>query len=283
MKPGRIAAIALTGSLFVSSAPVTARAGTTADPDLAQILEKSAAARGGLEAWRKVRTMVWTGHVERAEASGPKLPFMFEQRRPNLTRFEIALDRETSVRVFDGQQGWKVHPNASGKPELQPYSEAEVRAARDALVIDGPVLDAAVKGIQVTFQGLDEVEGRKTYRLGAKLPSGTTQRVWIDAESFLEVKYDRPARDSAGRPTTVPVYLRNYQTFEGLKIPFTIETGTPGGGAIADRLVIDRIAINPNLPSGMFARPGLRTSRRGITVDTRPQQGAPGAAGAPSR
>ena len=280
MTIGRIATLALAVSVVVPSLSVTALAaesGTPPAPDLARILERSAAARGGLESWRKVRTMVWTGHVERADGSGPRLPFMFQQKRPNLTRFEVAIDRATSMRVFDGRQGWKLRPSASGKPELQPYGDAEVRAARDPLVIDGPVLDAAAKGVQLTLDGVDEVEGRKAYRLTAKLPSGTAQRVWIDAESFLEVKYDRPAHDPAGRPTTVAVYLRNYQTYEGLQIPFSIETGTPGGGPIVDRLVIDRIAINANLPDGMFARPGLRTSRRGITVDTRPQPGAPGA------
>ncbi len=285
MTIGRIAALTVAGSLVASSLPVTTLAASsgTAEPDLAHILERSAAARGGLEAWRKVRTMVWTGHVERADASGPRLPFLFQQKRPNLTRFEIAIDRDASVRVFDGRQGWKQRPSASGRPDLQPYSEAEVRAARDAFVIDGPVLDAPAKGVQVTLEGVDDVEGRKAYRLSAKLPSGATQRVWIDAESFLEVKYDRPTRDAAGRPTTLPVYLRNYQTYEGLQIPFTIETGAPGGGPVVDRLVIERVAINAILPDGMFARPGLRTSRRGVIVDTRPRQGAPGAPAAPSR
>jgi hypothetical protein len=146
-------------------------------------------------------------------------------------------------------------------------------------VIDGPVLDARSKGVVVTLDGLDEVEGRPAYRLSAKLPSGTTQRVWIDAQSFLELKWDRPARDAAGRPSTVAVSLRNYQAVEGLQIPFTIETGGPA----ADRLVIDRIAINPPLPDGVFARPGLRTSRRGITVDTRTSQAGASAPAAPSR
>lgn len=285
MTVGRIAALTVAGSLLVSALPATVLAGSSGaapQPDLANILERNAAARGGLEAWRKVRTMVWTGHVERADASGPRLPFLFQQKRPNLTRFEIAIDRDTSVRVFDGRRGWKQRPSASGRPDLQPYSEAEVRAARDALVIDGPVLDAPAKGVQVTLDGVDEVEGRKAYRVSAKLPSGTTQRVWIDAESFLEVKYDRPARDAAGQPTTVAVLLRNYQTYEGLRIPFTIETGAPGGGPVVDRLVIERVAINANLPDTLFARPGLRTSRGGVIVDTRPQQGAPGAP-APSR
>ena len=280
----RLVAVALAAPLLLSSAAAGASTPrSTAAPELAEILARSAAARGGLDAWRAVRTMVWTGHVERTGASGPRLPFMFQQKRPHLTRFEIATDQGTSVRVFDGRQGWKQRPGAGGKPELEPYGEPEVRAAREALVIDGPLLDAAAKGVEVTLDGVDEVDGRKAYRLAAKLPSGTVQRVWIDAETFLEVKHERPGRDAAGRPTTVAVYLRNYQRVDGLEVPFTIETGTPGGGALADRLMIERVAINVTLPARTFARAGLHTSRRGVTVDTRPEPASPRASATTSR
>ena len=285
MRIRRIASWALASALC---GPLLAGAAQAAEPGgepklgAAQILERSAAARGGLEAWRKVQTMIWSGHVERADGTGAGMPFMFYQKRPSLTRFELATNKQKSVRVFDGQQGWKLRPTASGQPEVQPYTEEERRAAQDALVIDGPVLDARAKGVKVTLDGLDEVEGHRAFRLRASLPSGTTERVWIDAETFLEVKYDRPARDAAGRPTTVAVYLRNYQKFEGLQIPFTIETGAPGGGPVVDRLVIDRIAVDAVLPDGMFARPNLRTARRGITVDTRVPPGGPGAPAAAS-
>ena len=246
-----------------------------------QILERNAAARGGLEAWRKVKTMAWGGHVERGGGAG--MPFMFYQKRPNRTRFEIVVDKEKAVRVFDGDRGWKARPSATGRPEVQPYTDEETRAARDALVIDGPVLDAKAKGVAVKLDGVDEVEGHKAFRLSATLPSGATERVWIDAETFLDVKYDRPARDAAGRASTVAVYLRNYKAFDGLQIPFTIETGAPGGGPAVDRLVIERIAVDPPLADGMFARPGLRTSRRGITVDTRPGDAAARNTGSASR
>ena len=259
---------ALCLSLVPGPAPATEPRG---EPALAvsQILARNAAARGGLVAWRKGQTMVWAGHVERADGSGMAMPFMFFQKRPNRTRFELMVEKQTAVRVFDGQQGWKVRPAASGRPEVQPYTEEERRAALDALVIDGPVLDASAKGVDVQLDGLDEVDGRKAYRLRAKLPSGTTERVWIDAETFLDVQYDHSAREVAGRPATVAVHLRNYKSFDGLQIPFTIETGAPGSGKAADRLVIERIAVDAPLADGIFARPGLRTSRRGITVDAR--------------
>jgi hypothetical protein len=279
MAIGRVTAWMLGAALCAPVVAVAAPAtgpGTPAIIGLAEIVERNAAARGGLDAWRKVQTMAWSGHVERADGAGPRLPFLFEQRRPNLTRFEIAADQQRSVRVFDGQQGWKLRPSASGRPELQPYGEDEQRAARDALVIDGPVLDAQAKGIELTLEGMDEVEGRKAFRLNARLPSGTIQSVWIDAQTFLEIRYERPGRDSAGRPTTAAVYLRDYQAFEGLQIPFTIETR---GGPIADRLVIERVELNPALPDGSFARPGSRGSRRGIAVDTRSATAATGERG----
>jgi hypothetical protein len=240
--------------------------------DVAQVLERNAAARGGLEAWRKVQAMSWSGYVERADGSGPRLPFTYDQRRPAQTRFEVASDRQRSVRVFDGQQGWKLRPSAGGPPEVQAYGDEERRAARDALVIDGPLLDASAKGVQVTLEGLEPVEGRPAYRLVATLPSGTKQRVWVDAETFLEVKYDRSGRDAAGRPSTVEVLLRDYRAFEGLQLPSTIETRAPGGTRAVDLMVIERVVLNPLLPSDRFSKPVQRAPHRGVVVDTRSAQ-----------
>src|SRR5215831_15734474 len=131
----------------------------------AQIVEKNAAARGGLEAWRRIQTMVWVGHVESADAPASRRSFILEQKRPNKTRFEITAD-----------------------------TTDELAFANAAQVIDGPLMDYAAKGVVVTLDGVDEVEGRKAYRLNVRLPSGLRQVVWIDAGTFLDIKYDRVSR-----------------------------------------------------------------------------------------
>ena len=245
--------------------------GPVAAPDLSapQIIEKNAAARGGVEAWRKIQTMVWIGHIESANAPAARLPFVLEQKRPNKTRFEMTADKQKSARVFDGANGWKLRPNSSGKPELQPYTIDEVTFARDAQVIDGPLMDYAAKGITVTLGGVDEIEGRKAYRLNVRLPSGLRQTVWIDAETFLDIRLDRVSRNRAGQAGTVSVYYRNYRTIEGLQIPLTIETSA-GAADATDKLVIGKIALNAPLDDRMFARPNLPGARRNaVTVDTR--------------
>lgn len=258
------------GALAVAAAAVALVARARAAPklDAAQIVERSVAAHGGLEAWGKIQTLAWSGHVDRGGGSGPRPQFMLEQRRPNLTHFEAIVDGQRSVRVYDGRQGWKLRPTASGRPEVQPYTEEEQDAARDALVIDGPVMGAVARGVALTLEGTDQIEGRPAYRLSARLTPGAEHHVWVDASTFLEVKWDRPGRDAAGRPTTVAVYLRDYQAVEGLQLPLRIETGAPGAPG-GERLVIERVAINPNLADGVFSRPNARPLRRGVLVDTR--------------
>src|SRR5215475_9228127 len=61
-----------------------------------QIVARNAAARGGLEAWRKVQTMLWMGHIESVHATVPSMQFILAQQRPNRVRFEInALEDKT--------------------------------------------------------------------------------------------------------------------------------------------------------------------------------------------
>ena len=233
------------------------------------MIEKNAAARGGVEAWQRLTTMAWTGYVESA-VQGRKLPFLLEQKRPNMTRFEIVNDGQRSIRLFDGKSGWKLRPNpANGRPELSNYSEDELSFARGAQVINGPLMDYVAKGAIVTVSGHGQAEGRYAYILDVKMPSGGNHRIWVDAETFLEVRHDRQVRGGLGQLGAVTVIFRDYREFEGVKIPTRIETGA-GVGTSANKLVIERVALNPELEDRMFARPDTPVSRKNsFVVDTR--------------
>src|SRR5271165_2480100 len=185
------AALALVGVVpgTAAGAPKTAPA---AGLSALEIVDKNVAARGGLEAWRKIETMVWVGHMESAHAPAPSMLFVMQQKRPNRTHFEINALGEKTVRVFDGKRGWKLKPDPQGRPQLKPFSFEEVTFAHAAQVIDGPLIDYLAKGNTVTLEGLDELEGRKAYRLGVRLATGENDQIWIDAQTFLDIRYDRP-------------------------------------------------------------------------------------------
>jgi hypothetical protein len=224
----------------------------------AQIVAKSVVARGGLEAWRQIDTMVWVGHMEVANGPEPRLGFLLEQKRPNKTHFEIDTWAAKSVRIFDGEHGWKARADHEGHPEVHPYERAEVEFARDAQVIDGPLVDYQSKGITVTLAGVEPIEGKPAYRLAVQLPSGTHEDIWVDAKSFLEVKYDRTSVGPSGRPGVVSVMYRNYQTTDGIKIPRLLEIGA--GSKAPDKMVIEKVDLNPPLQDAEFSNPGERHS-----------------------
>lgn len=164
----RIGAFALLGLFAVAA--VTAKPHNPSRLTAEEIVAKNVAVRGGLEAWRQIQTVTWVGHIETGSVSTPLLPFVLEMKRPNKTRFEIMAEDQQSVRIFDGAAGWKTGKAAGARPGLQPYTPEELRSARDAQTMEGPLIDYAAKGVAVALEGMDQIEGHEAYRLNVTLP-----------------------------------------------------------------------------------------------------------------
>ena len=265
-------------AVVVSGGISTLVSGKPADkPDLqlsvASIVEKNVEARGGLKAWHRIKTMAWIGHIDIESTKAPvhDLPFVLKMKRPNKTRFEIAAQHRLSLRLFDGKQGWKVRPGGQdGMPELKPYSQDELSFARDAQGFDGPLIDYRSKGIKVALEGTDQIEGRQAYRLEVIMPSGNSHHVWIDAASFLDVRYDRKTRNAFGMTATLSMTYRDYRQVGGLWIPFTIESATGNGGQ-SYKMVLDKVELNPTLSDLQFSKPNIPHRRNNrIKVEALP-------------
>jgi len=225
----------------------------------ASIVKKNVAARGGLKAWRKIKTMTWVGHIDidSAKAPVPHMPFALKMKRPNKTRFEIVAQHQLSVRMYNGVEGWKVLPGgADGIPRIKPFTKDELSFAHDEQSFDGPLIDYQSKGITVALEGLDQIDGRKAYRLKVTMPSGNSHHVWIDAKTFLDIRYDRKTRNAFGMIATLSVTYRDYRKVKGLQIPFTIENGTVPGKP-SYNMVLDKVFINPALSDMEFTKPNI--------------------------
>jgi len=260
-----------------------------AEKAAAPILEKNAEARGGLDAWREVKTMSWSGKLDaglrrdpvkqamayrqprngqmaRAQArkalaqqakvieaeSQIQLPFTMELARPRKSRLEIVFRGQTAVQVFDGSRGWKLRPFL-GRHEVEPFTPDELRTAAQQAELDGPLLDFRSKGEKVELEGTETVEGRETFKL--KVTSGKDQvrRVWVDKETFLDVRVDG-TRKMDGKQRPVWTYFRDYRKVNGLMIPHLLETtveGIPG----SEKIVIERVVVNPDLGNDRFQKP----------------------------
>lgn len=219
----------------------------------AQIVEKNVSAKGGLQAWRAVQTISVSGKMDAGGKQKVQLPFMLEKKRPRKMRIELVFANDTAVQVYDGTNGWKLRPYL-GRRDVEPYSPEELKSASFESDVDGPLVDYAVKGNNVELEGVEKVEDHEAYRLKVTLQGGQVQHIWVDAETFLEVKIEGTPRRMDGRMRPVWIYLRDYKDVNGLKIPYVIETVVQGNKD-THKMIIENVVVNPKLQDTRFTKP----------------------------
>ena len=220
---------------------------------------------------RAAATMVWIGHVESVRSSMRSMPFKLEQKRPNSQRLELGPVASRSVRVFNGAQGWTLR-TVHGRQSVQPYGAEELRFAQAGHGIDFPLIDRQADGSAVKLEGVEKVEGRDAYRLSVRTQQGGQEEVWIDTQTFLDVRYDRVAEGASSR--RVSVGYGDYRTVRGLQIPFLI-TGGEEPGAAPDRMRIEKVVLDAPLGAATFEPPSASHARSRAQPSLAPEPATP--------
>lgn len=227
-----------------------AAAAAVVAPPVDEIVARHVRARGGLEAWRAVRSMRLSGRMD--VGKGLQVPFTLQLKRPRKMRLEFLFDGQMVVQAFDGKAGWKRRPYL-GRDGYELFKAQELEAAAGQAELDGPLIDYRAKGHRVVLLGRETVEGREAFKLAVTLSTGTVRHIYLDAESALEVKVDG-SRRLRGKDHGMQTFYRDYRAVEGLLVPHTLETrvdGAPG----SNKLLVDGVEINPDLAEGLFAPP----------------------------
>jgi len=86
------------------------------------------------------------------------------------------------------------------------------------------------------------------------LKTGAVQRVWVDAETFLDVKVSGTPRRMDGKMRDVVVYQRDFRTVQGVKVPFVLETAVDGYRD-THKNELESVVVNPKLDDSLFAKP----------------------------
>ncbi|MBS0375948.1 MAG: outer membrane lipoprotein-sorting protein [Proteobacteria bacterium] len=250
-----------------------------------QIIEKHIAARGGA-AWNSVQTLQFTGKLEAGKADSlqrttamfqqdkrfrgkaePKtaaadgkdagkqveLPFTLDFKRPHKTRMEITFAGKTAWQVYDGEHGWKFRPFLN-RTDVEPFTaeETETEAHQDNL--GGPLFDYAARGVKVSVERADTVDGNDAYKLKLVPKEGPSRYIWIDAKSFLDVKVEGTPRRMDGRKHDVFVIQRDFRKVQGVMLPFLLETAVDGYPD-THKMRIENATVNPTLDDKLFTKP----------------------------
>jgi hypothetical protein len=253
----------------------------------AQIVDKHVAARGGLPAWRALQALSVSGKMEAGSgdsiarsvkvsrsrraptsklgaidtaepakgeaAKQVELPFVMEMKRPGKSRVEIEFAGKTAVQVYDGTKGWKLRPFLN-RSDVEPFTAEEAKSEAEKADMDGPLVDYAAKGTKVELEKVEAVEGHDAYKLKLTMKGGKVQHIWIDTQSFLDVKIDGTPRRMDGKMHNVWIYQRDFRKVEGLMMPFLLETAVDGYRE-THKMLIEKVAVNPKLDDARFAKP----------------------------
>lgn len=73
---------------------------------------------------------------------------------------------------------------------------------------------------------------QRAHKLKLTLKGGQVRHLWVDAQTFLEVKIEGAPRPMDDKMRCIEIYYRDYKSVNGLMVPGVLET-TVEGQAIA--------------------------------------------------
>jgi outer membrane lipoprotein-sorting protein len=219
-----------------------------------QIVDRNLSARGGLKAWQALTSLAMVGTLDTGKQGNAKLPIVVMLKRPNKSHLEIDVEGHRMAQAFDGKNGWKMR-RLHGQDIVAPYGPDDVASAR---AWEGfaapPLIDHTRNAIAVELDGTEAIDGKPAYRLKLLRPDHSEQHVWVDAKSFLDVKYDDSLRRENGKLFTIATHYRDFRIVDGVNIPTSIEV-MAGGVQGSRKMVFKKVTINPSLADTLFSRP----------------------------
>lgn len=234
-------------TLGLAAALVLASAASAQTVD--EIVAKHLAARGGMAKIKAIKTMRSTG--KREIQPGFSVPIVMEQSRPNKMRADFIVQGMTGSLAYDGANGWQLMP-FQGNPNPEPMNEEMIKEFAEDSDIDGPLVDWKDKGHTVELVGKEPVEGTDAYKLKLTKKGGAVTHIWIDTDSFLELKSESKRSVRGTEQDTVAV-SGDYKDVGGLMLAHSFQIGQKGQPMLS--MTFDKIEINPTVEDVRFKMP----------------------------
>jgi outer membrane lipoprotein-sorting protein len=217
-----------------------------------EVIAKNVQARGGFEKLHAIKSLRLTAKITEEDL---RAKFVQEMKRDDKIRRDFSIQGMTRVQAYDGHTAWRVNPFGGRKdPEL--VSADESKSLVDAADIEGPLVDYKQKGHTAELLGHDSVEGTDCYKIRLTLKSGDVRLYYLDADSFIEIKYESQTK-VRGAIQYTETMLGDYQQVGGVYFPFAIESG-PLGFEERTKFTVEKIELNVPLDDSLFSPPAVK-------------------------
>ena len=186
---------------------------------------------------------------------GIEAPVSVEVKRPQHMRMEMQFQGMTAIQAYDGTSGWMIMP-FGGRTDPQPMSPDDVKDAEDMADMDGVLVDYKAKGHTVELVGKEKVEGTSVYKLKVTLKTGSVRYIFIDADSFLEIR-NEGRRKIQGMEMDTESTIGDYKEVGGLMLPHSLDQGAKGM-PMRQKLTLTKIELNAQVDDAKFTMPAAK-------------------------
>ncbi len=235
-----IVAFAVATALVTAAAPVASAA--TVDEVVAKHIE----AKGGVDAWNAIRSMRVTGEFT---AFSKTAPFTLHRMRDDLYHMDHVMNGRKVVIANDGARPW--WDNEFFGPGARDLEGVDLTAISREFDFATPFFDLERLGHEVSLVGESEYEGLPAIELELTRKDGTSERWFLDPETYLEMARVSPGSDF-GNPMEQRTVFDDFREVDGVRIPFFTETQWYTRDRV---LAIDAIETNVDIDRSMFGVP----------------------------
>lgn len=218
-----------------------------------ELIDKNIKARGGMEKLKAVNSVKISAKMK----MGPiEAPVTVTKARPENFRLEFTVQGMTGIQAYDGTTGWAVMP-FMGKKDPEQMSADMLKDFKDEADFDGPLVDYKKKGNKVEYVGKEDVQGTPAYKLHVTTKDGVESNVYLDADSYLEIKSDSKKKIQ-GQEMETETMIGDYKDVGGLMFPMSIESHAKGREG-AQTITIEKVELNPaSVDASLFKMPEVK-------------------------
>jgi hypothetical protein len=227
--------------------------GTERLPSADQVVARYTQSRGGAEAIREIRTVIYRGTYHEGNYSSPHASMA--KKRPF---YKLVGDPEHLGRDFaEGYDGsaWEYY----GDPGIVVRTVgAAAAAARHGLWIDGPLVDYREKGSTIEVRGIERIGGREAYWLRVRMLDGFEEDEFIDRQTWMLVASRKVAPVHAfGRAVASETRFDDFRPVAGVLFPFSDREVEIPGGRVLNEMQWREIIANQELDPSAFSPPSI--------------------------
>jgi hypothetical protein len=227
---------------------------------LDQLLLSHETALGGKAAIQDLHTIVVRGvyHEPGPIPEGaPLIPHGYQAwMRPYFEHIGDPADQHPEIREgFDGS-AWEYYGDPGVTVRTVGAAAAATRHAAEFL--QDSLIDAASKGTQLTFEGLEEIDHEPAWRIHAKLMDGFEKIIFVDKQTMMIVAERKSAPVHAfGEAVATETRFSGYKPFDGVMMWQSARETNIKTGAVLNEFRRVTIEVNTLSDASEFSPPNL--------------------------